>query len=160
MAKNSLVNKTNFNFMVSQSQTKPLFNFLVYIYVYDVSTCYSYIELWIERSFLGFSRYYFSSAKKKKCENHTLKSKNWWVCYVVYFSNSFFCLSEGRQLGPIQVWFSSYSSYLSFCCSAPHVEAKGRVINQHFCAKPYNVVTLTDEYLLVFYFLVHLPNQS
>lgn len=97
--------------MVSQSQTKPLFNFLVYIYVYDVSTCYSYIELRIERNFLGFSRYYFSTANKKKCENHTLKSKNWWVCYVVYFSNSFFCLSEGRQLGPIQVWFSSYSSH-------------------------------------------------
>ena len=100
------------NFMVSQSQTKLLFNFLVYIYVYDVNTCYSYIELRIERNFLGFSRYYFSSAKKKKCENHTLKSKNWWVCYVVYFSNSFFCLSEGRQLGPIQVCFSSYSLFL------------------------------------------------
>ena len=139
--------------MVSQSQTKPLFNFLVYIYVYDDSTCYSYIELRIERNFLGFSRYYFSSAKKK-CENHTLKSKNWWVFYVVYFSNHFSVFQRGDNLVQSRYGFLLIPP-IRFCCSAPPV-----VINQHFCAKPYNVVTLTDEYLLVFYFLVHLPSQS
>ena len=76
--------------MVSQSQTKPLFNFLVYIYVYDVSTCYSYIELWIERSFLGFSRYYFSSAKKKNARIIHSKAKIggfvMWYILVTHFS--------------------------------------------------------------------------
>ena len=147
--------------MVSQSRTKPLFNFLGYIYVYDVRTCYSYIELWIERNFLGFSRYYFSSAKKKKARIIHSKAKiGGFVMWYILVTHFLSFRGETTWSNPGMLFFLFLPFALSFCCSAPHVAAKGRVINQHFCAKPYNVVTLTDEYLLVFYFLVHLPSQS
>ena len=102
--------------MVSQSQTKPLFNFLVYIYVYDVSTCYSYIELRIERNFLGFSRYYFSSAKKKARIIHSKAKIYGFVIWYVLVTHFLSFRGETTWSNPGMLFFllplSSYSLFL------------------------------------------------